>query len=42
MQVFRLGAHRRVHAAAGIKGVSYRVEARLPVDVLGIYVYLPV
>ena len=37
-----LNAHRRVRAAAGIKGLSDRVEARLPVDVVGIYSYLPV
>jgi superfamily II DNA or RNA helicase len=37
-----LDAHRRVRAAAGMRGVTYRVEARLPVDVLGIYVFLPV
>ena len=33
-----LDAHRRVRAA----GERYRVEPRLPVDVLGVYVYLPV
>jgi len=37
-----LDAHRRVRAAAGMRGVTYRVEPRLPVDVLGIYVFLPV
>lgn len=37
-----LEAHQRVRRAARIKGVSYRVEARLPADVLGIYVFLPV
>ncbi|MBI3455020.1 MAG: DEAD/DEAH box helicase [Candidatus Rokubacteria bacterium] len=37
-----LDAHRRVREAAGLRGVSYRVTAQLPVDVLGIYVYLPV
>ena len=36
-----LEAHRRVRAAAAQKGVRYRVEAQLPPDVLGIYLYLP-
>ncbi|MFQ5744572.1 MAG: helicase-related protein [Acidobacteriota bacterium] len=36
-----LESHRRVRQAPQIRGVSYRVEAQLPVDVLGIYVYLP-
>ena len=36
-----LEAHRRVRTASQIKGISYRVEAQLPPDVLGIYVYLP-
>ena len=36
-----LDAHRRVRAAAGMRGVTYRVEPRLPVDVLGIYIFLP-
>ncbi|HWQ34036.1 MAG TPA: helicase-related protein [Blastocatellia bacterium] len=36
-----LEAHRRVRIAAQAKGVSHRVEAQLPPDVLGIYVYLP-
>ena len=34
-------AHRRVRSAARLRGVTYRVEAQLPPDVLGIYVYLP-
>lgn len=34
-------AHRRVRQAARMKGVAYRAEPQLPVDVLGIYVYLP-
>src|SRR5262249_44024938 len=34
-------AHRRVRDAARAKGVRYRVTPQLPVDVLGIYVYLP-
>ncbi len=38
-----LVAHRRVREAAGARsGVRYRVEAQLPPDVLGVYVYLPV
>jgi hypothetical protein len=36
-----LEAHRRVRTASQLKGISYRVEAQLPPDVLGIYVYLP-
>ncbi len=36
-----LEAHARVRRAARMKDVSYRVEAQLPPDVLGIYVYLP-
>ncbi len=36
-----LEAHRRVRMASQAKGVSHRVEAQLPPDVLGIYVYLP-
>ncbi len=37
-----LDAHNRVRAGAQIKGVRYSVEPKLPPDVLGIYVYLPV
>lgn len=37
-----LEAHRRVRTASRMHGVSYRVEAQLPPDVLGIYVYLPI
>jgi superfamily II DNA or RNA helicase len=37
-----LAAHRRVRAASQARGVRYRVEPQLPLDVLGIYVYLPV
>ena len=37
-----LEAHRRVRKAARQQGVSDRVEPRLPPDVLGLYVYLPV
>ena len=36
-----LDAHVRVRAASQAKGVSYEVNADLPPDVLGIYVYLP-
>ncbi len=36
-----LEAHRRVRVASQAKGVSHRVEAQLPPDVLGIFVYLP-
>lgn len=34
-------AHTRVREAAREKGVRVRVEPQLPVDVLGVYVYLP-
>jgi len=37
-----LESHRRVRRAAGLKGVSYRIDPKLPPDVLGIYIYLPV
>jgi len=36
-----LDAHRRVRAAARIQHVRYRVEPKLPADILGIYVFLP-
>lgn len=36
-----LDAHRRVRAAAQDRGVSYEIQSKLPPDVLGIYVYLP-
>jgi len=36
-----LTAHRRLRDSAQMKGLSYRVQARTPVDVLGIYVLLP-
>ena len=36
-----LEAHRRVRKATRASGVTYRVEPKLPVDVLGVYVYLP-
>lgn len=37
-----LDAHRRVREAARVRGVRYEIRPELPVDVLGIYVYLPV
>ncbi len=36
-----LDAHRRVRMASQMRGVRYRVEPQLPLDVLGIYMYLP-
>jgi superfamily II DNA or RNA helicase len=36
-----LESHQRVRAAAQAKGIRFEVEPKLPVDVLGIYVYLP-
>lgn len=36
-----LTAHRRVRAASQARGIRYRVEPQLPLDVLGIYIYLP-
>jgi len=36
-----LDAHRRVRTAAKERGLTYRVREQLPVDVLGIYVFLP-
>ena len=36
-----LDAHQRVRRAARDRGVRHRVEHKLPVDVLGLYVYLP-
>ena len=36
-----LDAHQRVRTAMQAKGVSYRVEPQLPVDVLGVYLLLP-
>jgi len=36
-----LDAHRRVRAAARMQHVRYRVEPKLPADILGIYVFLP-
>ena len=37
-----LKAHTRVRRATQARGLSNRVEAKLPPDILGIYVYLPV
>lgn len=36
-----LEAHCRVRTAASARGVSYRVEAQTPPDVLEVYVFLP-
>jgi superfamily II DNA or RNA helicase len=36
-----LDAHKRVRQAARIKGSAVQIETKLPVDILGIYVYLP-
>lgn len=35
-------AHTRVRISSGIKGVRYKVEPVLPVDILGVFMYLPV
>lgn len=37
-----LEAHERVREAGKTRGIKQRVEPKLPVDVLGVYVYLPV
>jgi ERCC4-related helicase len=37
-----LETHRRVRTAAQMRGVTYRVEPKMPPDILGLYVYLPV
>lgn len=37
-----LDAHRRVRISAKDKGVRYRIEPRLPPDIMGIYIYLPI
>jgi len=34
-------AHRRVRQAAQVRGLQSRVEPQMPVDILGIYLYLP-
>ena len=36
-----LEAHRRVRKATRATGTSQRIEPKLPVDVLGVFVYLP-
>lgn len=36
-----LAAHTRVRTAARMQGIRHYVEAQLPPDVLGVYVYLP-
>ena len=36
-----LDAHKRVRRATKTTGISQRIEPKLPVDVLGAYVYLP-
>ena len=36
-----LEAYRRVREGARVTGVRYQVEPKLPVDVLGVYVFLP-
>jgi superfamily II DNA or RNA helicase len=36
-----LQAHRRVRHASRLKGISQRIEPKLPSDVLGIYVFMP-
>jgi superfamily II DNA or RNA helicase len=36
-----LESHRRVRKAIDWRGVSYRVEPKLPPDILGVYVFLP-
>jgi polyhydroxyalkanoate synthesis regulator phasin len=34
-------AHRRVRQASQIRGLHYRVEPQVPIDILGVYLYLP-
>jgi hypothetical protein len=36
-----LEAHKRVRRAMRVTGVAQRIEPKLPVDVLGVYLYLP-
>jgi len=36
-----LDAHRRVRSAARMTGVRYQVEPKLPPDIIGIYMFLP-
>ena len=35
-------AHERVRASAAQKGIKFNIEPKLPADIIGIYVYLPV
>ena len=35
-------SHKKVREAAQLKNVVYRIDPKLPADVLGVYVYLPV
>jgi hypothetical protein len=37
-----LAAHARVRSAVRLRGVSQQVEPQLPLDLLGVYVFLPV
>jgi len=37
-----LDAHRRVRRASKARRIDYAIEAKLPVDILGVYVYFPV
>jgi hypothetical protein len=37
-----LAAHQRVRAAATLRGVRQRVEPQFPLDILGVYMYLPI
>jgi hypothetical protein len=36
-----LAAHKRVRKAMRITGITQRIEPKLPLDVLGVYVHLP-
>ena len=36
-----LEAHKRVRRATRATGISQRIEPKLPVDILGVYLYLP-
>jgi hypothetical protein len=37
-----LAAHERARAAAHMKGISHSIRPQSPVDVLGVYMLLPV
>ncbi|MFN8007513.1 MAG: helicase-related protein [Terriglobia bacterium] len=37
-----LESHSRIRTAANIRRVKQRIEPKLPVDILGVYIYLPV